>query len=768
MITFKCKMCGGDLKPIENATTCQCDYCGSLQTIPTADNEKKMNLFGRAQRLLRSCDFDKAAGVFESIVAEFPTEAEAYWGLVLCKYGIEYIDDPKTGRKIPTCHRSSFDSIMDDTNFDQATENADSVARKLYREEAKQIEELRKRVIEVSNKEEPYDIFICFKETDDKGNRTLDSVLAQDIYQALVEKQYKVFFSRITLEDKLGQEYEPYIFAALNSSKIMLVVGTDYEYFNSVWVKNEWSRYIHLIASGAKKTLIPCYKNIDAYDMPKEFAKLQSLDLGKIGAIQDLIRGIEKLLLSDKDTNSSTKSDALSKSNESLLQNYLSMANNALSSGNYNEAETYCNKVLELDFNSAAVWEVKGLVALHYSDRILEAANHFNNALKNSTNQEDCGKRILDECMTIIDHEIDRLIQSWKIDLNNSQVIINYTQNVFSMLRSIHIENLAIDEHNENLAKKIESASTYIWDNKMTSILREDGGHPGKGSFDTFLQSFTHPIDLLEAVCVDGTNRINRIQRLRKLISWTNSASGIRAWHFQTEDEAMIQHGLDYAARTGINGAINRRLYPPVWVEDYRMSDEYIMKLKRKSENWQSQIKQVESEINKIRIAEEKKRQEELRLKEQRIAEYWNAHADERHTLEGRIEQIKQSLIPHQEAISAKTQEIRKLHDMANDAVKPLEELDKKLLDQIRTLESQRASLGIFKGKEKKRITDQIDQLSQKRPSWDEIQSRKKEELQKLQPQIDHLQNEISELQKIISELNGQIAEINEEFQKDR
>ena len=41
MIIFKCKMCGGDLHPEENATTCECEYCGSVQTIPTADSEKK-------------------------------------------------------------------------------------------------------------------------------------------------------------------------------------------------------------------------------------------------------------------------------------------------------------------------------------------------------------------------------------------------------------------------------------------------------------------------------------------------------------------------------------------------------------------------------------------------------------------------------------------------------------------------------------------------------------------------------------------------------
>ena len=98
------------------------------------------------------------------------------------------------------------------------------------------------------------------------------------------------------MEDKLRTEYEPYIFAALNSAKVMLVVGTDYENFDAVWVKNEWSRFLKLIAKGEKKTLIPVFKNMDAYDMPKEFAKLAAQDMGKVGAMQDLIRGVEKIV----------------------------------------------------------------------------------------------------------------------------------------------------------------------------------------------------------------------------------------------------------------------------------------------------------------------------------------------------------------------------------------------------------------------------------------------------------------------------------------
>ena len=111
-------------------------------------------------------------------------------------------------------------------------------------------------------------------------------MLANDLYHQLTQEGFKVFFARITLEDKLGTAYEPYIFAALNSAKVMVVLGTKPEYFNAVWVKNEWSRYLALVKnSGGKKMLIPAYKDMDPYDLPEEFSHLQAQDMGKLGFI---------------------------------------------------------------------------------------------------------------------------------------------------------------------------------------------------------------------------------------------------------------------------------------------------------------------------------------------------------------------------------------------------------------------------------------------------------------------------------------------------
>ena len=347
MAIYKCKMCGGDLEIGENSSVCICQYCGTQQTVPRLDSEKKANLFSRANRLRLNCEFDRAYGVYESIIAECPEEAEAYWGLVLCKYGIEYVDDPKTARKIPTCHRSSFDSVFDDPNYDLTLENSIGEASRLYREEAKVIEGLRKGIIEISSREEPYDIFICYKEKDQRGERTIDSVIAQDVYEALCDKGYRVFFSRISLEDKIGKEYEPYIFSALHSAKIMLVFGTDYEHFNAVWVKNEWSRFLKLMEEDSERALIPCFKDIDIYDMPREFHKLQAQDMGKVGAMQDLLRGIEKIIVKPDETKKEPKEPetALSVFSKPLLERGIEL----LVSRQFVKAENFFDKALEYE-----------------------------------------------------------------------------------------------------------------------------------------------------------------------------------------------------------------------------------------------------------------------------------------------------------------------------------------------------------------------------------------------------------------------------------
>lgn len=362
MAFFKCKMCGGDLDISEGMSVAECQYCGTKQTLPKLNDDKKATLYDRASHFRRNNEFDKAMGIYEQILNEDNTDAEAYWSLVLCRYGIEYVEDPASRKRIPTVNRAQFTSVFDDENYKSALQYADGYQRSIYEEEAKAINEIQKGILAISQQEEPFDVFICYKETDANGRRTPDSVLANDLYYQLTQEGFKVFFARITLEDKLGTAYEPYIFAALNSAKVMVVLGTKPEYFNAVWVRNEWSRYLALIKSGAKKMLIPAYKDMDPYDLPEEFAHLQSQDMSKLGFMQDLIRGIKKIASVDEPKTVVREVVQGGGTDKATLLKRVSLF---LIDGDWKSANEYCEKVLDTDPECAEAYLYKLMAEMH-------------------------------------------------------------------------------------------------------------------------------------------------------------------------------------------------------------------------------------------------------------------------------------------------------------------------------------------------------------------------------------------------------------------
>lgn len=386
MAVFKCKMCGGTLSVEDGVSVAECEYCGTKQTVPTSNDEVIVNLFNRANYLRQKSEYDKAAEVYEKILDLDNTQAEAHWGLVLCKYGVEYVEDPLTKERIPTCHRTQMTSLLTDADYLAVLQYADSASRSVYEEQAAAINELQKRILEIVKSEKPFDVFICYKETDESGARTKDSVIANEIYHELTNSGLKVFFSAITLEDKLGQEYEPYIFAALTSAKVMLVLGTKTEYFNAVWVKNEWSRYLHLMKSDrkTKRTLIPCFRDMDAYDLPEEFSHLQALDMANIAFLPDLSRNIKKLI------DTETVAGTVSESDAQPIAPLLRRAFMFLEDDEFERADDLLEMVLDQDPENAKAYLGKLMVKLrvHTEEELMQHPSilseepHFKKALR--------------------------------------------------------------------------------------------------------------------------------------------------------------------------------------------------------------------------------------------------------------------------------------------------------------------------------------------------------------------------------------------------
>lgn len=346
MIVLKCNQCGNELELLGDGLA-RCKTCGSLTALPAIDDDVRAQLWNRGVSDRRNYEFDRAAASFESIISKDPKDAEAYFALLLCRYGVEYVEDPRTGERKPTCHRTLYASILDDADYQNAIAYAHPYRKEEYQRMAKQIHQIQEEILKIAQAERPYDVFLCYKETASVGadpenrgrtdkDRTPDSFLAEEIYEELTRRGLHVFFSRVTLQDKLGRAYEPYIFSALQTAKVMIVAASRPGYIETAWVRNEWRRYLELAKRDHSRHMIVAYQDFDEYDVPDDLANKADLqNMRDVGAMQDLVRITVKM------TNHLT--DQTIRIQNQQKEEYLLRF---LQEGNYSQAQTLAEEMV--------------------------------------------------------------------------------------------------------------------------------------------------------------------------------------------------------------------------------------------------------------------------------------------------------------------------------------------------------------------------------------------------------------------------------------
>ncbi|MDY3937391.1 MAG: DUF6273 domain-containing protein, partial [Oscillospiraceae bacterium] len=83
-------------------------------------------------------------------------------------------------------------------------------------------------------------------------------------------------------------------------------------------------------------------------DLPEEFSHLQAQDMGKLGFMQDLIRGIRKILNADEEKPTVVRETVVASGNANV-QPLLKRAFMFLEDGDFKSADEYCEKVLDID-----------------------------------------------------------------------------------------------------------------------------------------------------------------------------------------------------------------------------------------------------------------------------------------------------------------------------------------------------------------------------------------------------------------------------------
>ena len=284
---FVCEICGGPLKPevCENGQVKhKCVYCGK-EFEPEYDFLQKGNLqeeLFAANIFMDSDDFDKAQEKYSQIINKYPQLAVGYLGDIRCFLGIKQIDRKTVLKKytdtdltkIPT-YKNALIGLKNEVKERDLFLKSISVYSNILE---------RTRNI-IKDKKIDYDIFICFKQSDGVGDNaplTKDYYVAKAIYDRLKDK-FKVFFAPEEMPQLAwGDDFDPYIFAALEKSTVLFAVSSYTSNLNASWPKSEWTRFLDMPLYMPKGNLkiIPVAIDGSVYNcIPKELLGKQGYEI---------------------------------------------------------------------------------------------------------------------------------------------------------------------------------------------------------------------------------------------------------------------------------------------------------------------------------------------------------------------------------------------------------------------------------------------------------------------------------------------------------
>lgn len=288
-----CSCCGYLLTIPEDAPAFPCPACGTLNARPRSTGDTLTTL-ERATRQRLACDFAAAEASYQQVLLVNPDEHEALWGRLMCHYGVEYVEDPASGRRLPTVHCVQRKPLQVQADFIAACEYAPPSVRAQYQREAAYIDDVQADIRRLAESCEPYDVFLCHKTTKPgTDEKTEDFYYATQLYHYLKDHGVRVFFAPECLHSVAGANYEAGIYHALETSRVMLVVCANEEHLTSAWVRSEWSRFMEMMDEDEDRRLVPLlYNHFHFSQLPQHFRirKLQSMDMTDISASQNLLK----------------------------------------------------------------------------------------------------------------------------------------------------------------------------------------------------------------------------------------------------------------------------------------------------------------------------------------------------------------------------------------------------------------------------------------------------------------------------------------------
>lgn len=411
-----------------------------------------------------------------------------------------------------------------------------------------------------------------------------------------------------------------------------------------------------------------------------------------------------------------------------LVENYLSMAKNALEAGNNAEADNYCNKIIEVDPSSYEAWFIKGKAVGWQStlgnQRISETINAFTHALENCPEEkkadlmEKCKQEIGDLHKALLTVRMQNFMNHpGEHDLTGLRNdVFTITSNSIGFLAKSGVKTSILGKEFGDIIM-YEIVSKY--DATIWKDYQGDDGRPGKYQHSRFVEESDICLRALKIAAAlyaeDETNDLELYERRASIYDYMVKINGL------IRNSCAWSYG-DWG-----------------YYKSQAMTRDAVAQIDSEIQTWTA----------KANAFREKKIQRAKVIAQKRITEYWSNHKEEKEKLDRELSQLQEAKKQYADQIAALQKK--------KDDVPTFVQLNQ-IKSKIEKLQAEKKALGLFKTKEKKAVQEQIDAAEKEKEA---VAKQVVVQQQEVEKEIEPIR---AELKKVIAK----IKEIENELTRDR
>lgn len=453
--------------------------------------------------------------------------------------------------------------------------------------------------------------------------------------------------------------------------------------------------------------------------------------------------------------------------NSHMIDNYLEMAETAKESGNNTEAEAYCNKILEIDPTNYSAWMLKGQAVAWQStllnSRVDEGVNAFIKGINNAPEDERedlievAKEQITNLSVAMISLRADRFAK-WP-DEDESSGFISDLAGILGTVVTFLKETGALVPLSDIMAPVATHINQSVVKAYKNVILPDYKSErypwPDDDDFRKYIERIgycTTLVDKAISICDDDDE--DDIQRYENLIFLHKEAINACSWDSEYADLSE-QWRVNIYSKPGF--------YPiprenRVYYKKRTLTDAAIASRKQLISQYESKIKAIKA-AKAAKEAAEKAEKERIAREEaqKRFDAYWAEHAAEKSNYETELSNLNTQISALKKAMN---DEVSVLNNEI--AAIPGKQEIVNLEERISNWSKEKASLGLFKGKEKKALQEKIDQANSEKNS---VQMRMDNAKKEIEAKISSVK---SDYQSKITPLQNRANTISNELKKPR